>query len=94
VLVTYHMNRLQGFASGPDFFVTLNGADRIAPASALARCVYHHPVFDAEALAAQKLHAEIDGSGGVHFAGAYWCHGFHEDGLRSAEAVVERIERT
>jgi predicted NAD/FAD-binding protein len=94
VLVTYHMNRLQGFASGPDFFVTLNGADRIAPASALARCVYHHPVFDAEALAAQKLHAKIDGSGGVHFAGAYWGHGFHEDGLRSAEAVVERIERT
>jgi predicted NAD/FAD-binding protein len=27
----------------------------------------------------------------VHFAGAYWGYGFHEDGVNSALAVVERI---
>ncbi len=91
VFVTYHMNRLQGLSSAPDFFVTLNAADRIDPARVLARFTYHHPVLDAEAIAAQKLHAAIDGRGGVHFAGAYWGYGFHEDGLRSAEVVAARI---
>jgi hypothetical protein len=57
----------------------------------LARIAYRHPVFDADAMAAQRLHQEIDGRGGVHFAGAYWGFGFHEDGLASAVRVAERL---
>lgn len=91
VFVTYHMNRLQSLRASEDFFVTLNARDRVDPARVVDRIVYHHPVFDADALAAQRLHAAIDGAGGVHFAGAYWGHGFHEDGLRSAHAVARRI---
>jgi predicted NAD/FAD-binding protein len=90
--VTYHMNRLQGLAAPPDWFVTLNDPGEIDPARVVARFTFHHPVFDAAALAAQRRHAEIDGAGGVHFAGAYWGWGFHEDGLASALAVCERIE--
>jgi predicted NAD/FAD-binding protein len=92
VQVTYHMNRLQGFAAPEDFFVTLNDAGAIDPARVLARIDYAHPVFDAEAIAAQRRHAEIDGAGGVHYAGAYWGYGFHEDGLQSALAVCRRID--
>jgi predicted NAD/FAD-binding protein len=91
VFVSYHMNRLQGLHTPCDLFVTLNASDRIDPARVLARFTYHHPVFDAGAIAAQRLHGAVDGRGGVHFAGAYWGHGFHEDGLRSAHAVAERI---
>jgi predicted NAD/FAD-binding protein len=91
VQVTYHMNRLQRISTPRDFFVTLNDAGEIDPARVIARIAYAHPVFDGAALAAQERHAEIDGAGGVHFAGAYWGWGFHEDGVRSALAVCERI---
>jgi predicted NAD/FAD-binding protein len=92
VFVTYHMNRLQGLCAPEDLFVTLNARGRVvAPERVLGRFVYHHPVFDEGALAAQRLHGAIDGAGGVHFAGAYWGYGFHEDGLQSACAVARRF---
>ena len=91
VQVTYHMNRLQGLDTALDFFVTLNDDGAIAPSRVLARIAYHHPIFDADAIAAQRRHAEIDGAGGVHFAGAYWGYGFHEDGLQSALAACKRL---
>jgi len=92
VLVTYDMNRLQGIASRTRFLVTLNPGDRIDPGRVLRRLVYDHPVFDADAIAAQKLHAEISGRNRTHFCGAWWGHGFHEDGVKSAIAVCERLE--
>jgi predicted NAD/FAD-binding protein len=93
VFVTYHMNRLQGLDSEHELLVTLNATDRIDPARVIARFQYHHPVFDAAAMAAQKLHRAIDGRGGVHFCGAYWGYGFHEDGVRSALAVGRAFGR-
>jgi predicted NAD/FAD-binding protein len=91
VLVTYHMNRLQGLRSRRELLVTLNGGDRIDPAQVLGRYVYAHPVFDADAIAAQKRHAEIDGVNRTHFCGAWWGHGFHEDGVKSALAVCRKL---
>jgi uncharacterized protein len=91
VQVTYHMNRLQSLPGPESFFVTLNDAGEIDPRRVLARIGYEHPVFDTAAIAAQRLHAEIDGVGGVHFAGAYWGYGFHEDGVVSAGAVCRRL---
>jgi predicted NAD/FAD-binding protein len=93
VFVTYHMNRLQNLKSRYDFFVTLNGSDRIDPAKILAHFEYYHPVFDARAVASQKLHGAIDGQGGIHFCGAYWGYGFHEDGVRSALTVCHKFGR-
>lgn len=92
--VTYHMNRLQGLAARNDYLVTLNGTDHIDPARIRARFTYHHPVFDADAMAAQKLHEAIDGHRRTHYCGAWWGWGFHEDGVRSALAVCDRIERS
>jgi predicted NAD/FAD-binding protein len=91
VQVTYHMNRLQGLAARDEWFVTLNDDAAIDPRRVRARIAYAHPSFDADALAAQRRHAEIDGGGGVHFAGAYWGWGFHEDGLASALSVCARL---
>jgi predicted NAD/FAD-binding protein len=42
-------------------------------------------------VAAQSRHAEIDGVHGVHFCGAAWGNGFHEDGVRSGEVVLARF---
>jgi predicted NAD/FAD-binding protein len=91
--VTYWMNRLQSLPGPRDWFVTLNRTDEIDPAQVLARFTYHHPLYSRAACAAQARHAEIDGQHGVHFCGAYWGYGFHEDGVQSAEAVLARLPR-
>jgi predicted NAD/FAD-binding protein len=88
VSVTYHMNRLQRLHSRHDFFVSLNDVGEIRTSSVLKRFVCHHPVFDAAALRAQRLHSEINGVNRTHYCGAYWGNGFHEDGVKSAIAVA------
>lgn len=91
--VTYHMNRLQGIDAPVDFCVSLNSGDRIDPEKVLRRFEYWHPMFSPEAIAAQTRHAEISGQGGIHFCGAYWGYGFHEDGVNSALAVARHFNR-
>ncbi|MCB9915063.1 MAG: FAD-dependent oxidoreductase [Planctomycetes bacterium] len=89
--VTYWMNRLQSIPSSTDYLVTLNRAADVDPARVLGRWVYHHPIFDQAAVAAQRRHAEVDGRDRVHFCGAYWRWGFHEDGLWSAQVAARRV---
>ena len=85
--VTYHMNRLQGIDAPVDLCVTLNDA-RVDPRKVLARFEYAHPVYDAAAFRAQREHARVSGRDHTHYCGAYWGYGFHEDGVRSALAVL------
>lgn len=92
VTMTYHMNRLQGLASRHQICVTLNRQDDIDPTLVHARIAYHHPVFDAGAIVAQRRLPEIQGRGGVHWAGAWLGYGFHEDGARSGALVAREIE--
>ena len=89
--VTYWMNQLQSIDSRRPLLVTLNRRDAIADASVLAEFEYQHPVFDMDALAAQRRRPEIQGRGGIFFAGAYWGYGFHEDGVQSAIEAVRAI---
>jgi predicted NAD/FAD-binding protein len=91
VLVTYDMNRLQNLSSSTRFLVTLNGAHRIDPDKVLRRLVYHHPVLDTRAIEAQKRRSDMSGKDRTHFCGAYWGHGFHEDGVASALEVCSEI---
>jgi predicted NAD/FAD-binding protein len=88
------MNRLQGIASARPLLVTLNGSERIDPGSILHRDVAHHPVFDAAAIANQRLHSVISGAQRTHYCGAYWGHGFHEDAVQSAIAACAPLETT
>ncbi|HEU0018648.1 MAG TPA: FAD-dependent oxidoreductase [Thermoleophilaceae bacterium] len=89
--LTYWMNNLQTLRSDTDFCVTLNRSDRIDPEKVIEVVNYSHPVFTPEGVAAQRRHAEISGVDRTHYCGAYWGWGFHEDGLVSADRVVERI---
>ena len=89
--VTYWMNNLQGFGGPTQYLVTLNRADAIDPAKVLRSFVYHHPIYSPAAVRAQSRRGEIDGVAGVHFCGAYWGYGFHEDGVRSALDTVRRL---
>ncbi|MGY3943928.1 NAD(P)/FAD-dependent oxidoreductase [Aeromonas tecta] len=90
-LVTYSMNILQGLESGREFCVSLNPVGKLDEHKVLRRFVYHHPVFNQGALAAQGQRGEICGRQHTHFCGAYWYNGFHEDGVRSALDVARRF---
>ncbi|MCU1455700.1 MAG: putative Flavin-containing amine oxidase [Acidimicrobiales bacterium] len=91
VTMTYHMNRLQALVSRHELCVTLNRHDDIDPASILARFDYAHPVFDEDAVRAQRRRHELQGRGGLFWCGAYWGYGFHEDGARSGVDVAHLI---
>lgn len=90
VELTYDMNRLQHIERDP-WFVTLNPSRSINESKIHKTIQYHHPFFDKDALKAQVNWDKISGVRGLHFCGAYWKWGFHEDGLWSAQRVVEHI---
>jgi predicted NAD/FAD-binding protein len=88
VHVTYDMNRLQRLDSPTRYLVTLNGADRVDPATVLDTMVYDHPIFTPASTAAIQRMSELD-DGVLAFAGAYRGWGFHEDGCRSGVHAAE-----
>jgi predicted NAD/FAD-binding protein len=90
--VTYHMNRLQSLRAEREFCVTLNRSEAIDPTQVIRTIAYAHPVYTAAGVEAQKRFEEINGHRRTHFAGAYWGSGFHEDGVRSAMRVAERLK--
>jgi uncharacterized protein len=85
--VTYDMNRLQSLGARRRYLVSLNTSERIDPAQVIRRIPYAHPVFTNHAMRAQARWAEISGVDRVHYCGAYWRWGFHEDGCWSALRV-------
>lgn len=91
VRVTYWMNQLQSLEGPDDLFVSLNSSGHIDPARVIESKVFHHPIFDSAAVAAQGRFEEIDGARGIHYAGAYWSFGFHEDGVQSARRALVRM---
>ncbi len=89
VAVTYHMNILQGLTAPETFLVSLNMDHLIDPKKVIKKIPYTHPVYNKEAMAAQKLWEKVSTiSSRTHFCGAYWGNGFHEDGVKSALNVT------
>jgi len=84
----YWMNRLQGVSDRENYFVSINGADRLAPEKILRTIPYTHPLFSLGAVQAQALLPALNesarGRTETYFAGAWQRYGFHEDGLLSA----------
>lgn len=91
VLVTYDLTRLMRLPdAGRRHLVTLNGTDVVDPDSVIATREYAHPIYDREAVAAQRRLPEI-GSDRIAFAGAYHGWGFHEDGALSGVRAAEQL---
>ena len=94
ITVTYYMNMLQNLDMPKNICVSLNMEGHIDPKKIFKKIIYQHPVFTSEAILAQKRHKEIDGVDKIHFCGAYWGSGFHEDGLNSALSVCKSFGRS
>ena len=91
IYVTYWMNRLQGIDPSQPLFVTLNPPREPAKGKVLGHYLYHHPLLDSAAAAAQKRLWQLQGRGNTWFCGAWFGAGFHEDGLQAGLAVAEQL---
>ncbi len=91
VCLTYWMNLLQNIDRSIPIFVTLNPHREPKAEKIVARFEYDHPIFDKAALEAQQQLWSIQGTNRTWFCGAYFGHGFHEDGLQAGLAVAEAL---
>lgn len=89
--VTYWMNRLQNIDESTPLFVTLN--PNVAPRdeTVLRKFSYQHPLFNKDAMEAQKAIWTLQGHNRTWFCGSYFGYGFHEDALQAGLAVSEQI---
>jgi predicted NAD/FAD-binding protein len=83
------MNILQRLEKKHTYLVTLN--EEVSDEKVLARLTYTHPVYNNKVIEAQGQWRDISGIDHVHYCGAYWINGFHEDGVRSALRVCEAL---
>ncbi len=91
VSLTYWMNLLQNIDNRFPLFVTLNPHRPPAPEHHIKSFEYEHPVFNHAALDAQGKLWDLQGVNRTWFCGAYFGHGFHEDGLQAGLAVGESL---
>ena len=91
ISLTYWMNMLQSIDEDYPVFVTLNPSSEIPDENVFDRHVFHHPIFDTAAVAAQGRLRAMQGQRGTWFCGAHLRHGFHEDGLMSAMDVAHAL---
>ena len=83
----YWMNALQGVSKTRNYFVSVNGSDKIRPEAVLYQTDYEHPVFTLRALEAQHELPTLNTRSPrqrIFFCGSYFRHGFHEDAYSSA----------
>jgi predicted NAD/FAD-binding protein len=91
VTMTYHMNRLQSLRAEEQYCITLNATSQIRREKIIRKFLYHHPLYTLDVLRAQQRWSQISGVNRLHFAGACWFYGFHEDGVNSALRVARSL---
>ncbi len=89
--LTYDMSILQGLQAPEELLVSLGLDDRIDPAKVLRRIPYAHPAYHVGSPAAQARWDQISGTDRIHYCGAYWGWGFHEDGCVSGLRVARQL---
>ncbi len=91
VCLHYLINKLQPIPFEQPVIVSLNPSQPIARKDTMGEFTYAHPVFDAQATAAQQQLHTLQGARDTYFCGAWTGYGFHEDGLKSGLAVARTL---
>ena len=89
--VTYWLNKLQNLKTVNNYFLTLNPIFEIDKNKIIKELEFFHPVYDLKSIDAQKKLNVIQGAYHSWFCGSYFGYGFHEDGLKSAINIVDKI---
>jgi predicted NAD/FAD-binding protein len=88
--LTYNMNILQQLKKQNTYLLTLN--QDIEEKHVIQRFSYSHPIYTTSMIQAQSQWQSISGINRIHYCGAYWFNGFHEDGVRSGLRVCDMLE--
>lgn len=91
VTATYWMNNLQNLDTEKDYLVTLNPFTEIDQNKVIKKMIYHHPVFNREAMFAQTRLDNLQDQQNSYFCGSYAGYGFHEDALNASVKVCEKL---
>jgi predicted NAD/FAD-binding protein len=89
--VTYWLNKLQNLKTKKNYFLTLNPIFSIDNRKIIKKIEFSHPFYDLKTIKAQKKLSELQGINNSWFCGSYFGYGFHEDGLKSALNIVNKI---
>jgi predicted NAD/FAD-binding protein len=88
----YYMNMLQNVSKNVDYFININGEKHVDPEKVIKRIIYHHPLFDVDAMKAQETLFQLnEQNDGLYFCGSYFKYGFHEDALTSSVDLCKSI---
>lgn len=91
VSLTYWMNKLQPLSTEQNIFVSLNPITPPKEGDIVRTFFYDHPTFGKNSHASQQKLWQLQGQHRTWFCGAYFGHGFHEDGLQAGLAVAEQL---
>ena len=89
--VHFWLNALQPLPFRKPLFVSINPVERLDPACMIGQFELAHPMLDLAAVQAQRQLSALQGGQHTWFCGAWTGYGFHEDGLRSGQAVAEQL---
>lgn len=89
----YWMNSLQQVSDKKNYFVSINGENSIDKKKTIKSIEYTHPLFDTEAVSAQKELPVLNECGPLYFCGSYFRYGFHEDAVISSVNLCEKLLR-
>ena len=90
--VTYWLNKLQNLKSEVNYFLTLNPIYKLEDAKIIKRINFTHPYFNSETLKYQSELNSLQGKKRTWFCGAYFGHGFHQDGLKSSINLIRNFK--
>ncbi|MFI6247619.1 NAD(P)/FAD-dependent oxidoreductase [Streptomyces sp. NPDC051016] len=99
--VAYYMNKLHGFESATDYFVTLDYPLEVDEAAVIRRFDYEHPVLDMAMRAAQQTIYQVNEGPRVKLCGSYfhskqqyWDQiGSHEAAFSSGKEAAAQLLR-
>tara|TARA_Y100000590_G_scaffold440183_1_gene565266 strand:- start:402 stop:1643 length:1242 start_codon:yes stop_codon:yes gene_type:complete len=89
--VTYWLNKLQNLKTDKDYFLTLNPIIPIENGKVIKKVEFTHPFYDMKTINAQKYLSELQGVKNTWYCGSYFGYGFHEDALKSAIDVANKL---
>jgi len=89
--LTYWLNKLQNLKTNQNYFLTINPIIEIDNKKIISRVEFTHPFYDTKTIKAQKYLPELQGVNNSWFCGSYFGYGFHEDGLKSAINIANKL---
>ena len=88
---TYWLNKLQNLKTSQNYFLTLNPIIAIDNKKIIKKVEFTHPFYDTKTIKAQRYLSELQGINNTWFCGSYFGNGFHEDGLKSAIDIANKL---